>query len=293
MRFVLICLSLLALPAPAPAQSPTLPGRWKWGAASGIVEIGGNGTGRDPGGHTLQWTLTDPVARVYVLRWSHGYTDTVTLAADGASLTAVNNTGMRFTATRESGGGGGIADEWDWGAIGAVVSIAADGTGRDPRGNTMKWTLQNPAARVYVLRWSHGYTDTATLSADGNTLDAVNNSGTRFKATRRGGTVVPPPPAPVDLNGSWRGGLLHIWQDGGQVLVTAAWKRDDGKYVVWRGEGRLNGRLAELAIRYSPMPHGPQGDWQGVFTVSADGNTIDAVYTQGAARDVQRYVRDR
>ena len=188
----------------------------------------------------------------------------------------------------------GLRGEWDWGAIGAVVSIAADGTGRDPRGNTVKWTLQNPSTRVYVLRWSHGYTDTATLSADGNTLDAVNNGGTRFKATRRGAAIVPPS-APIDLNGSWSGGLLHIWQDGAQVLATATWKRDDGKYVVWRGEGRLNGRVAELAIRYSPMPHGPQGDWRGVFTVSADGNTIDAVYTftAGSLRDVRRYIRDR
>lgn len=279
-----------------PAQEPVLPGQWKWGAVNGVVEIYGNGIGRDPAGNTLQWTLRDRIARVYVLRWSHGYTDTVTLAVNGESLTAVNNRGMRFTATRigptGSGGvsGATIAGEWDWSIIGGVVVIDANGGGRDPAGRTVRWTLRDAGTRTYELRWSHGYVDNATLSADGNRMELVNSSGTRFTATRR--QQAPPPMAPVDLNGSWGNGLVHIWQDGADVLMTATWKRN-GKWVVIRGEGRLTGRVADLTVRYSPMPEGPSPPWRGMLTVSPDGSRIDAVYTLGATRDERQYGRDR
>jgi hypothetical protein len=299
MRCAAVCLILLAHATFACAQSPSLAGKWSWGAVSGIVEIDAQGSGRDPAGHSLQWSLRDATARVYVIRWSHGYTDTVTLGADGNSLSAVNNQGMRFTATRAggvsgsaSGAGSVIAGKWNWGAGGGIVEIEAGGGGRDPRGNTLKWTLRDAASRTYTLTWSHGYTDTATLSAEGNSISAVNNQGTRFTATRVTGSPVIPPAAPLDLNGSWTGGV-HIWQDGAQVLATATWKRDDGKYVIWRGEGSLSGRTVNLAIRYSPMTHGPVPEWRGVFTVSADGNRIDAVYTLGTTRDVRAYVRER
>ena len=183
-----------------------------------------------------------------------------------------------------------LPGQWNWGAGGGITEIHADGTGRDARGNTLQWTVRDAAARVYVLRWSHGYTDTVKLTVDGNSLTAVNNQGTRFTATRRGG----PPKRPLDLNGSWSNGLLHIWQDGADVLVTATWKRDDGKYVIWRGEGRMNGAVMELRIRYSPMPHGPVPEWRGNLTASADGNTLDAVYTvDGVQRDTRVYSRDR
>lgn len=301
MRSALLVWSLIAYSPLACAQSPSLVGRWTWGAGGGTVEIDPNGAVRDPRGNTAQWTLRDAAARIYVLRWSHGYTDTATLAADGNSLTAVNNQGTRFTATRVAGAvtptpapapgaGANIAGQWNWGAGGGIVEIDPGGTGRDPRNNTLKWILRDPATRTYTLTWSHGYTDTATLSSDRNTITAVNNQGTRFTATRRSGSGA----APVDLNGSWSNGLVHIWQDGAQVLATATWKRDDGKYVIWRGEGRLTGRAADLTIHYSPMPHGPDAEWHGILTVTPDGNTIDAVYSVGSTvRDRRTYTRDR
>ncbi len=285
----------------ATAQGPSLAGQWNWGAGGGITEIRADGTGRDARGNTLQWTVRDASARIYVLRWSHGYTDTITLAADGMSLSGVNQQGLRFSATRVGGtpspapspapaGGTALVGEWNWGVGGGIVEIRLDGTGRDARGNTMRWTVRDPASRSYELRWSHGYTDTATLSADGNSLTVVNNQGTRFTATRQSGGSN----RPLDLNGSWAGGQLHIWQDGADVLVTATWKRDDGKYVIWRGEGRLNGAVMELRIRYSPMTHGPVPEWRGNLTASADGNTLNAVYSiNGAQRDTRVYSRDR
>lgn len=286
------------------AQEPALPGQWSWGAGGGVTEIHADGTGRDARGNTMKWAVSDASARVYVLRWSHGYTDTVTLSADGASLSGANQQGYRFSAKRigpaaapsapssppSAVGDGAIAGEWNWGVGGGIVEIRSDGTGRDARGNSMKWTLRDPASRGYEFRWSHGYTDTATLAADGNSLTAVNNNGTRFSATRRTGATR----RPLDLNGSWSGGLVHVWQEGTEVLVTAAWKRADGKYVSWRGEGRLSGSVIDLRIRYSSMTHGPVPEWRGRMTASADGNTLNAVYTlNGGERDEQVYYRDR
>jgi len=287
----------------AMAQGPSLVGQWKWGAGGGITEIRADGSGRDARGNTMQWTVQDAAARIYVLRWSHGYTDTVTLAADGMSLSGVNQQGLRFSATRvgkapspapapspSPSGGAAIAGEWNWGMGGGIVEIRPDGTGRDGRGNTMRWTLRDPASRSYELRWSHGYTDTATLAADGNSLAAVNNQGSRFTATRRSGVTS----RPLDLNGSWSNNLLHIWHEGDQVLITASWKRDNGVWVIFRAEGKLVGRTMNLPVRYSAMTNAVGGDLRGIFTVADDGNSISAHYTlDGRPYDDRVYQRDR
>ena len=184
----------VAAPTVPPAQAAALTGSWDWGAGGGIVEIRPDGTGQDSRGNTMRWTVRDARSGLYELRWSHGYTDTATLSADGRSVAIVNNAGTRFTATRRGapsappaapGPANGPTGSWNWGAGGGVVVIRPDGTGQDSRGNTMRWTARNAAAGVYELRWSHGYTDTATLSADGNAVAIVNNAGTRFTATRQ------------------------------------------------------------------------------------------------------------
>jgi hypothetical protein len=285
------------------AQDPTLAGQWNWGAGGGITEIRADGTGKDARGNTLQWTLRNAAERSYVLRWSHGYTDTIALAADGMSLSGSNQSGYRFSATRVGsapaattptvvapGGGTAIAGEWNWGLGGGVVVIQADGAGRDARGNTMQWTLRNLATRTYELRWSHGYTDTATLAADEKTLTGVNNQGSRFTATRRSGGG---PNRPLDLNGGWTNNVLHIWHEGDQVLITATWKRD-GVWVSFRAEGKLVGRTMNLPVRYSTNTNAVGGDLRGIFTVSEDGNTISAHYTlDGRSYDDRVYARDR
>ncbi len=286
----------------AAAQAPSVAGQWNWGAGGGTTEIRSDGTGKDARGNTLQWTVHNAAQRIYLLRWSHGYTDTVTLAADGMSLAGVNQQGFRFSATRiggqlapppvtapAPGGGAAITGEWTWGA-GGIVVIGADGTGRDSGGHTMQWTLRDAALRTYELRWSHGYTDTATLAVDANSLVAINNQGMRFTATRRGGATSPP----LNLNGSWTNGLLHIWQEGDQVLITATWKRDNGVWVALRAEGKLVGRTMNLPVRYSAMTNAVGGDLRGVFTVSDDGNIISAHYTlNGRPYDDRTYHRDR
>jgi hypothetical protein len=282
--------AIIVWSAVQPAQAQDLVGHWDWGAGGGVVEIAGDGTGHDSRGNTMHWTLQDAEARAYELVWSHGYTDTAILSPDGSSIDLVNNAGTRFTATRRGplrAVSSDLPGSWAWGMGGGTVKIDADGTGQDGRGNTMKWKLKDAAARTYELSWSHGYVDTATLSAAGNSLDVVNNAGAHFVATREAA-------GPLDLNGSWSNRLLHIWQDGSVVLVTATWKRADGKYVIWRGEGTLSGQVVDLEIRYSPMAHGAQPLWHGRLTVSADGNVLDAVYSlDGVERDHQVYYRDQ
>jgi hypothetical protein len=288
----------------AAAQGPSLVGQWNWGAGGGITEIRADGTGKDARGNTMQWTVRNAADRSYVLRWSHGYTDTITVAADGMLLSGVNQNGTRFSATRVGGvpaiaapavfapgGSVSIAGEWNWGLGGGVVTIGADGTGRDSRGNTMQWTLRNPATRTYELRWSHGYTDTATLSPDENSLAGANNQGSRFTATRRSGGS---PSRPLDLNGGWTNNLIHIWHEGDQILITATWKRDNGVWVSLRAEGKLVGRTMNLPVRYSTNTNAVSGDMRGIFTVSEDGNTISAHYTlDGKSYDDRIYTRDR
>jgi hypothetical protein len=168
-----------------PPQTSTIAGSWDWGAGGGIVEIFADGTGHDSRGNSMRWTLLDAARGVYELRWSHGFTDMATLSPEGNTISVVNNVGTSFVATRRAAQTMTIVGSWDWGAGGGVVEISADGTGHDSRGNSMRWTARDAARGVYELRWSHGYTDTATLSPDGNTISIVNNAGTSFMAVRR------------------------------------------------------------------------------------------------------------
>jgi len=174
------------------------------------------------------------------------------------------------------------------------------------KGNDSK-IYQNGDKLTFVNEFggrSEGYfVDAQTVIAtswEGGLRGSLQNGNKRIVFTNgsvweRSKREVPPPPpqAPLDLNGSWSGGLLHIWQDGTQVLVTATWKRD-GKYCIFRAEGELNGRVARLVARYSPMTHGDRAIWRAVYTISADGNAIQAVYTldQGTTTDRRSYVRD-
>jgi hypothetical protein len=170
------------------APQSGLDGSWDWGAGGGIVVIKLDGTGNDSRGNTMKWTIRDAKAGLFELKWSHGYTDRATLSADGNSLSVVNNVGTTFVATRRVTPPGHPRvpnGSWNWGAGGGIVEIRPDGTGNDARGNTLRWTALDASTGVYELKWSHGYTDKATLSADGNSLVVRNNVGTRFVATRR------------------------------------------------------------------------------------------------------------
>ncbi|WP_217520162.1 hypothetical protein [Roseicyclus elongatus] len=96
-----------------PPPSAGLSGTWQWEATGGTVTINANGTVTDnmyP--NTGTWSGPGSDGR-YTIVWSHGYTDFITMSADGNALTIINNTGYAFGATRISsgtggGGGGGL-----------------------------------------------------------------------------------------------------------------------------------------------------------------------------------------
>lgn len=143
-------------------------------------------------------------------------------------------------------------------------------------GNVVLWSGTGPGDRRGVV-WS---------------IKPVAQVGT----TQRTPAPVTPTvaPVPVNLNGSWQNNLLHIWQEGTQVLATASWRRAGGEWVIWRGDGRLAGRSVELAIQYSRMTQGDPAPYRGEFDVSDDGNLITARYLQnGRVVDRQTYRRDR
>ena len=48
-----------------------------------------------------KWTLTDPAKREFTLVWNHGYTDVVTLTADGQRLIGKNNVGTPVSFVRD------------------------------------------------------------------------------------------------------------------------------------------------------------------------------------------------
>jgi hypothetical protein len=74
---------------------------------------------------------------------------------------------------------GRIAGTWQW-ANGATVVIKPSGSASQSNFSGT-WTCKEGQ---YVVVWSTGYTDRASLSTDGNHMDAVNNLGIHFSPTR-------------------------------------------------------------------------------------------------------------
>jgi hypothetical protein len=70
-------------------------GTWKW--ANGTAVISSNGSARHSVGSTATWTCN---GGQYVFIWSDGYTDHISLSADGNQLDVVNNFGTHFSPTR-------------------------------------------------------------------------------------------------------------------------------------------------------------------------------------------------
>jgi hypothetical protein len=173
-------------------QTSTLEGTWELPGGN-MTEVFPDGTGHDSRGNSMTWTLLDAARGIYELHWSHGYTDTVTLAPDGQTLSGVNNTGLHWDAVRRGSpqdtapqpGGSTLAGSWDWGPGSGFVDILDDGTGHDSLGNSLTWTLLDAETQTYKLMWSHGFIDVAVVSADGTSISIISNTGSRFGATRR------------------------------------------------------------------------------------------------------------
>jgi uncharacterized caspase-like protein len=87
----------------APAERPAAPsnrcedisGSWHW-FNGGTVVINSNGT-TVPNGVSANWSCVDGT---YVFKWSHGYTDRLSLSPTGNRLHGKNNTGMSIWGVR-------------------------------------------------------------------------------------------------------------------------------------------------------------------------------------------------
>src|SRR5437870_12212787 len=92
---------LLARPgqaAPRAGACDTLAGRWSW-FTGGIVTVRDDGVvdATIVGG---QCERTDAGQRRYVIRWTNGYVDTLTLSSDGNTLDGANAQGIPVFADR-------------------------------------------------------------------------------------------------------------------------------------------------------------------------------------------------
>jgi hypothetical protein len=74
---------------------------------------------------------------------------------------------------------GRVVGTWRWGN-GATVVIKPSGS-LSQSDFSGKWTCKEGQ---YVFVWSTGFTDRASLSTDGNHMEAVNNLGIHFSPTR-------------------------------------------------------------------------------------------------------------
>ena len=76
---------------------PDITGMWYPTHVSGQTYIGSDGKVSYKGYLLFnvggRWTCTDPIKRIFTIVWNHGFTDTMTLSADGQKLEGLNNVG--------------------------------------------------------------------------------------------------------------------------------------------------------------------------------------------------------
>jgi hypothetical protein len=84
---------------------PDIAGMWYPTHASGQAYIGSDGKVTYKGYLVFniggKWTCTDPVKRIFTIVWNHGFTDTMTLSADGQKLEGLNNVGDPVSFVRK------------------------------------------------------------------------------------------------------------------------------------------------------------------------------------------------
>lgn len=87
-------------PQPAALNVASMAGCWDW-FTGGTVAAGKDG-GMKYGGTSGRWREVNAADRTYEISWSTGFVDTVTIAADGQSLTGENAQGVQITAARSA-----------------------------------------------------------------------------------------------------------------------------------------------------------------------------------------------
>lgn len=157
-----------------------------------------------------------------------------------------------------------LTGTWSW-VSGQTLRIYSGGSFEVFHGNSRinqgRWV--NLTGRQYRLTHnSGGWVDTVTVSADGNSLDGVNNHGYRLHGERQGRVS--------SIAGKWS------WVSG-QTLIIAA----DGSLEVWLNGRKVNeGRWESLGGQRYRFTH-RSGGWVDTVTLSGDGNSLDGTNNHG------------
>ena len=177
----------------------TLAGKWAWVSGQELL-VHGNGSCevfKDGARiNECNWTrLADGQFRL--THRNGGWIDTVRLSADRSAIDGVNNTGhalhgTRMAAAPSSSGQAAIravplSGRWTW-VAGQTLVIATDGSFEVFLGqekiNVGQWVSLD-GARYRLTHRNGGWVDTITLSADGRSIDGVNNRGGALHGTRQ------------------------------------------------------------------------------------------------------------
>jgi hypothetical protein len=138
------------------------------------------------GPFTAQWAVVNSAERKYSITWPQASVSTVTVSADGKSLSGSNQYGGTDHATRTSGSSG-LVGAWKWeDVVTSTVTVKADGTFTATSSDaTWHGTWKAPgAARTYTLTASDLPKDQLTMSGDGMSLSGADQYGLKISASR-------------------------------------------------------------------------------------------------------------
>ena len=163
-------------PVSEPEQAPwhdtatghvRLSGCWNWSNGAYIV-IDAQGVARN-GPFSGTWKAVNEADRNYTLTWP-SFVDTLTLSADGSTLSGTNNYGLPVSATRKSGDAAGVEGAWLWNSgVTMIVRPDASISGGAFSGSWRK------ADSKWVFEWP--MVDDISLAADGLSLSTRNQFG--------------------------------------------------------------------------------------------------------------------
>jgi hypothetical protein len=178
------------------SASPSPVGTWAWVSgqqlvikADGTCQVYLNGAQIN----ACTWVrLSD--GRYRLTHRNGGWVDTISVSADGGTLTGANNLGYALRGTRtgaapapQASPQAALAGRWNW-VSGQTLVIAGDGSFKVYLGsqqiNDGQWVSLGGNSFRLTHR-SGGWIDTITLSADGRTISGVNNRGNPLQGSRQ------------------------------------------------------------------------------------------------------------
>jgi hypothetical protein len=158
---------------------------------------------------------------------------------------------------------------WAW-VSGQMLVIQGDGTCQvylsGQQINACAWVSLG-GGRYRLTHRNGGYVDNVTLSANGNALDGVNNTGFTLHGTRTATTSPAPPPSPVG-RWNWVSGQVLVIQGDGTCQVYLSGQQINACAWVSLGGGRY--RLTHR-----------DGGYVDNVTLSANGSALDGVNNTG------------